>query len=115
MAASNAALAAYKAGVRDRTKHKTHRKQMTIPIAVVAGFVPLAGELAGCVQRNDWRGLQWTVASLSGYDINTKSWDIRWAIHGLSPIVAGFAVHKVANMIGINRALSRAKVPWIRI
>lgn len=92
---------------------------MTIPLAVVAGFAPLAmGEL-GAVKRalaGDTAGAsQQAVIYATGYNIDTKSFHWPTFVGSYGPILAGMVVHKLAGKFGANRALANAGVPFIRI
>lgn len=101
-------------------KTKRHSKPgMTIPLAVVAGFAPLAmGEL-GAVKRalaGDTAGAsQQAVIYATGYNMDTKSFSWPTFVGSYGPIVAGMLVHKLASKFGVNRALASAGVPFIRI
>ncbi|GAI32548.1 unnamed protein product, partial [marine sediment metagenome] len=56
------------------------------------------------------------VRSLTGYNYETHSWHPTDMRYGLLPILLGMGVHKiVGSKLGVNRALGRAKVPFIRI
>jgi len=89
------------------------KPKMTIPLSIVAGFVPVvvgvwnrrsSGQAVSDYLQSSFTGIgsdgKFSFTNLKG---------------GLMPIVAGFAVHKVAGMIGINKALARARVPFLRI
>ncbi len=98
-----------------RGKH--HRKQgMTIPLAVVGGFAPLTiatvnGFRAGGMQY----GADRLVWGLTGYSPTAGRWDVNGLRVGALPIGVGFLIHSLASRLGINRALSRARIPFIRI
>jgi len=87
---------------------------MTLPLAVIAGFVPtMAGvwnrrgsatEIANYLQAG-WTGITPEGGNFSFTNLRA----------GLIPALAGFAVHKVASMMGINRALGRARIPFVRV
>ena len=98
---------------------KKHRKkaQMTMPLAVVAGFVP-----PGMIMYRESqgpRGLEGGALAASriflGYDSVNARWDFSQLQYGFGPILMGFGIHKVAQMVGINRALAAARIPFIRI
>jgi len=96
---------------RSRSKSKT-----TIPLAVVAGFVPLAtfayeGYQAGGLYNAAARVAQ----RLTGYDSTYRVFIPAELMKGWGPILAGFGVHWLASRIGINRALGRAGVPLLRL
>ncbi len=100
-------------------KATTHRrsKGMTVPVAVLAGFAPLATyayldfkqggvKLAG----------EGMLARLTGINLNADHYD--WAAmgQGLFPILGGLLVHKyIGGKMGVNRMLANAGVPLIRL
>jgi len=97
---------------------KKHRKkpQMTMPLAVVAGFVPpgltiYREGLTGGVEG----GARAASRIFLGYDSIAGRWDFQQLQYGFGPVLMGFGIHKVAQMVGINRALAAAKIPFIRI
>jgi hypothetical protein len=98
-----------------RAKHRS-KAGFTLPLAVIAGFAPLATnglrdysqgglELLGT-------GLTWR---LTGYNMLSKKFDASGFATGLGPILLGLLVHKLAGKVGINRALSSAGVPFLRV
>lgn len=99
-----------------KKKHR-RRPQATIPLAVVAGFIPPARIILA--ESQGGRGIEGGAVAASriflGYDSNTAVWDFRQLQFGFGPILMGFAIHKVAAMVGINRALAAARIPFIRI
>ena len=98
---------------------KVHRKKsFTLPIAVVAGFVPPAIDLL-----DTWRGTSEGPKAVAieacriftGLDYWSMQWQptrLKW---GLFPVVGGVLVHKLANKLGVNRLLAQAGVPVIRV
>lgn len=112
-------MAATKTIVRYRTpKAKRHHRRagFTLPVAVLAGFTPLAYEVlggyrAGGIANAGSRALIMT----TGYNTQDGKWHPEMMLRGLGPIVLGMLVHKAAGRIGVNRALSRAGVPFVRI
>lgn len=91
-------------------------KRMTIPIAVVAGFIP------GILDPiNFWRdqGSQAAAREMAriwtGYDYSDGSFDFGRMKWGLLPALMGGIVHWVASKIGINRALARSGIPFLRV
>jgi len=97
---------------------KKHRKkpQMTMPLAVVAGFLPPARTIyleqqAGGVQG----GISAASRIFLGYDARIAKWDFDQLKYGFGPILMGFGIHKIAQIVGINRALGAARIPFIRI
>jgi len=99
-------------------KTRKHSKpQMTIPLAVVAGFVPLAKDVyTGYTSYGVPGAGHYLVGGITGYDTNTGKFNLPWAAsHFWLPVGAGLVVHKLAGRFGINRALSRAGIPLLRI
>lgn len=90
---------------------------ITIPLGIVAGFVPYLVDLK---KGYDFGGLEtmgmFGIRSLTGYDYVSHSWNIKDLRYGLLPILMGMGVHKfIGGKLGINRALGRAKIPFIRL
>lgn len=97
-------------------KARRHAAKMTIPLAVVGGFVPLAVRGYNGWHGNGWMGAADGVSSgLMGYSVFTGKFEPSAMKQGLAPILLGFGVHWIAGKMGINRALGRAKVPFLRI
>lgn len=134
------ALAAYRAGEKSRRNrsHAHHRVKATIPLAIVAGFLPGVTHAISNGQRNGWitsdsgsiyyaantgvstflsdfLGVQTPDAQLMYGAGQPGWWSARSLGQGLYPALLGFAAHWGANKIGLNRMLSRMKVPLIRI
>lgn len=99
-------------------KHRTsHSKRMTVPIAVALGFSPLLGNAYNQVKSYGWsNGLRNSVTTLVPYDFNTQKVDFTKLGGGLYPIIAGLLIHKlVGSWFGVNRALARSGIPFIRL
>ena len=98
-------------------KRARSKKQFTIPLAVVGGFMPLAADVIQQYQTGStWQGIATNaVRDLTGWDNYSRTWSFGNMKEGLIPIVIGLIAHKVAGKIGINRALSSAGIPWVRI
>lgn len=94
-------------------KRKHFRKKMTIPLGVVAGFVPLG---VGIWNRKSQPGqiAPYVLGSLTGY-VPGQGFSTQYMAEGAIPIAAGFITHYLASRLGINRALGRAGIPLIRI
>jgi len=94
---------------------KTRRRpKMTIPIAIVGGFVPpLVGVWA---RRNSPEEIgNYLQRSFTGIEPTTGRFNFANLRGGIIPIAAGFIVHVLASKIGINRALGSARMPLLRI
>ncbi len=91
-----------------------HRGGFTIPLAVVAGFVPLTIGLWGRRSQPQEMARFATVA-FTGYDYVGHRWTGDFLGQGIGSVLLGMVIHKGANALGVNRALSRAKIPFFRI
>jgi hypothetical protein len=99
-------------------KARARRKSagMTIPVAVLAGFAPLAVAAMAGYKYNGWSGVAKRVSlGLTGFNTEDKKWYPGEMINVTAPIMAGILVHKFAGQLGINRALGQAGIPFIRI
>lgn len=105
------AIARAKAGGRKRRRHS--RPKFTLPVAVVAGFVPLA--VGTWNRRSSATAMsQYLSGALTGY-VPGQGWNPALLKDGALPIILGIMAHKVAGRLGLNRAIARAGVPFIRI
>lgn len=96
---------------RRRSKAKTR-----IPLAVVAGFFPIAtfayeGFKVGGLPNAGARVAQ----RLTGYDSSAHVFIWQELMKGWGPIVTGFVVHKLAQKFGLNRAIARSGIPFVSI
>lgn len=98
-------------------KIKHHRSGgVKIPLTVLAGFMPLFGHMAAGYRSQGFPGVAREISTgLVGYDPVGNRWDYLNLRFSLLPIILGLAAHKLASAVGVNRALSRAKIPFIRI
>jgi hypothetical protein len=86
---------------------------MTLPLAVVGGFMPLAVNTFN-VSSGGFPRMGWMVTqAMTGYDTDTNHWWMGNLSKGLFPIMGGFLIHKVASKFGINRALAAARVNFL--
>ena len=116
-----------KTGSRSMAKKKrtNRRRKFTIPGALVAGVG------AGFFIKPDptWpspyeaaKQGKWDIAfnnyatNMIGYRPDTGAiFDTKIGMKGLWALIGGFVIHKVASLIGINRALGRARIPFLRV
>jgi hypothetical protein len=99
-----------------RKKTKSRRKK-TIPLGVVLGVgMPLANEVLYNVSHGYWENIPNALLEvMTGYSLKAQNWDMARMLKFWLPAGIGFAAHKLAGMFGINRALARAGIPYIRI
>lgn len=97
-----------------KKKGKRRPARMTIPLAVVAGFLPAGSKLYD--SRGSVEELSNTASRiLIGFNPQNGNWNAEDLKYGLGPIFVGMILHKVASGLGINRALGAARIPFIRI
>lgn len=102
--------------VRVKSKRRAHRK-FTVPLAMVAGFAPLAVTGIAAYQKAGAKyALQELTWALTGWDIPGKRFDAGGLMRGTVPIVLGVLLHKiVGGKLGVNKMLAQANVPLLRI
>ena len=97
---------------------RRRKKQFTIPLAIVFGFMPAAMDVKNNAASLGWAGsLAHTGAGLIGYDTVSNKY-VGWrqaSAAGAPAIAVGFGVHVVASKLGLNRMLANAGIPFIRI
>jgi len=105
------------ARTRATLRRRAHKRPgMTIPLAVVAGFGPLVYETIKATKANGFDG---TSQALLAYTTGFSRWEGKWKaeylMKGMGPVVAGLLVHKLAGRLGLNRALGKAGIPFVRV
>jgi hypothetical protein len=98
-------------------KKKSYRRKKTVPLAAVLGIAaPIMNEVLWHWRQGEIDAIPKEIARiLTGYDMQTGKWDFGSLLQFWLPAGAGFAMHKVASMLGINRMLARAGIPYLRI
>ena len=118
--AKSSAVSEFRAGLRageGRKRRGHHRRgQFTLPIAVIAGFAPVATDFwKYTTTQGIGAAMKHTTAIMTGYSEDNK-WHPENLKYGLVPILMGFGAHwLIGGKLGVNRMLSRAKIPFIRI
>lgn len=59
--------------------------------------------------------LNYLTAAYTGYIPRDQSFDLKMLKQGAIPLLVGVLGHKVANRVGINRMLSGAGIPFLRL
>lgn len=99
-----------------KLKKGPKKRKFTLPLAVVAGFAApgikiweaRGGGLSG-VTREAGR-------ILTGVDFWSGQFNFANTRYGLWPILGGMLVHKlVGGVLGVNRMLASAGIPFIRL
>lgn len=108
---------------RRSMKRVHHKRKFTIPLAPIAGILPLGAEIANNFTSPSYPSLaekarrtgQTVMNGLTGWDPIEGRWRTDQFYAKGVPLYAGLLVHWVAGKIGINRMLARVGVPLIRI
>lgn len=106
---------------RSRPKKKARRRaKMTLPLAMIAPLGMLGVKTVQTGVNDPLEGVNYLTGALTGYrpDWKEKGWKpfhFERLKSGTIPILMGLLVHKLAGATGVNRALGRARVPWLRI
>jgi len=100
-----------------RGRARSRRAAMTIPVALAAGFVPMIADIVSAYKIGGTEAAAGHVSlCTTGYDPADGKWKPMFAFqHLYGPLLAGVLVHKLAGRLGINRALSRAGIPLLRV
>ena len=99
-----------------RSKARRRKAGFTIPLAVIGGMVPtVAFAYEGLQKGGPVEAAKRASMRLTGYNPWTGHWYFSEFASGWFPILAGLMAHKLANKVGINRALASAGVPFVRI
>lgn len=98
-------------------KKRNHgKKGFTLPIAIVAGMAPGLVAVGTTVQSNGMTAAARTAGLIyTGFDYTTGKFSLSNMKLGFLPIAVGMIVHKVAGMLGINKAIAAAGIPVFRI
>ena len=95
---------------------KSFRKKPTVSVAILAGF---AAPVSDAYATYKYSGLENAVsnfsAAMTGYQTTTHKFVAAELKRGLLPVMTGALIHKAATMLGINRMISSAGIPFIRI
>lgn len=99
-------------------KKKRSRKKQQRTVSVAVG-VPFLRALHSHYQDYKEGGFQLAVdrgtARWTGYDPRTGNFNTTLLKTAAVPVVVGSLVHKAAGGLGINRMLSAAGIPFVRI
>jgi hypothetical protein len=100
-----------------RTKLRKHgKKSFTLPLAIVAGAAPAVATTYNGFRAGGISGAGKELAGcMIGFDAYANTWNFGKTRWGLQPLLGGMLVHKLASMVGINKALASAGIPFIRI
>lgn len=100
-----------------KAKRRSSKGGFTLPAAVIGGLVPMGADIVSAYRiAGPQAALEHVAMCTTGYDPSDGQWKPAFAMQKLyGPLFVGFMVHKLASKVGINRALGRAGVPFLRI
>lgn len=112
---------------KSKTKgvNRTGKRKFTLPMALVSGaglgfvikpdpswYSPYEAVKAGKFDI----ALKNYATNMIGYRADTGAiFDTQIGMKGLWALIGGFVIHKIASIIGLNRALGRAGIPYLRV
>jgi hypothetical protein len=100
-----------------RAKARGHRqKGFTLPLAIVAGLAAPAVQMWEARSGGMTNVARTASKVMTGYDYTTGTWNMADMRLGLMPVIVGYMVHwLVGGRLGVNRAIARTGIPFIRI
>lgn len=102
-----------------RPRHRSKAK-MTVSLALLAGLAPTAafaieGFRIGGTEGGIVEAMHRITMRLTGYEWKGGGFSSAQLMMGWTPLLMGGLAHMAANRLGINRMMSRAGIPFIRI
>lgn len=99
-----------------KSRGSRRKNGFTLPLAMVAGFIPIITKAWDLWKGGGIGNLKYLVKRLVPYDMDAKRVSFNNLGEGLYPILGGYLVHwLIGGKLGINRMISRAKIPWLRL
>jgi hypothetical protein len=84
-------------------------------VAVVAGLAPIGIDFVNYTRTQGLTAaFKHTTAIMTGFSEDNR-WHPENMKYGLMPLLAGFMAHWVAGKVGLNRAIAKAGIPFVRI
>ncbi|GAI69904.1 unnamed protein product [marine sediment metagenome] len=104
---------------RNPARRRAGRKRggLTLPLAVIGGFVPALCDLRAAYKFGGFPcALEHVSLCTTGYDPYDGKWKPGFAAEKLyGPLFLGVVVHKLAGRLGINRLIAQTGIPFFRI
>lgn len=95
---------------------KHFRKKPTISLAIAAGFaVPITKAYDTYKYAGITNAVSHFGSMMTGFEATTGKFNSANLKSGLVPILVGAGIHKAASMLGVNRMLAQAGIPFFRI
>lgn len=103
---------ARKSNVRKSSSRRRVLGGIKIPLAIVASLAPATGWALDAGMQGNWGGAgERLIAAFTGYEWGQKRFTWIYLNKGLYPLIAGFLLHGAADWIGLNRIMSKLKLP----
>lgn len=113
---------------KGKTKKQHSKRKFSISLAVVGGMLPGIIDTIGNGKAHGWtvaaqgspdNALAVFVRDYTGILIDRGPAGVGWSLaamrQGAMPLLGGIVVHKLANRLGINRAIRQAGIPFISL
>jgi len=101
-----------------RKKYRRRKKKFTLPLAPIVGLgVGTVEPIAKLIAGDTGGAMNDLARNYIGWDFNQKNFNFVRMQNGVLPLVIGGLVHKFVGgaPLNINRMLSQANVPIIRL
>lgn len=106
----------------ERRKKSRSSRKLTIPISLAAPVIvtftkrmPSGRSMYDDVMKGDLKALGYDLTEMIGIEAPSGKFNMEYLMGTIWPFIGGFVLHKAANYLGINRWMSRNKIPLIRI
>jgi len=100
---------------RRRRGRKGKKGSRAFPLFSIIPIMPAASRFlehsAGPVK--DWPAV--IMFETTGYDYQTQTWDQARAVREIGLVVAALIGHKLANRVGLNRAIKRVSMGMLQL
>jgi len=99
-----------------RRIRKGFHKKPTVSMAILGGFsVPVIQAVNVYKYAGITNAFSNFTQNMTGFVPTTGQFHAEYMKQGLLPVMGGVLIHKVAGMLGVNRAIAQAGIPLFRI
>jgi hypothetical protein len=95
--------------VPSRRRSSGRSSSFKVPLAVIAGLVPGISFALGAPDNT--QKMDRLVASYTGFFPSSGTFNRNMLSYGLYPLLFGFAAHAMATAFGVNRFVSKMRLP----
>ncbi|GAH90812.1 unnamed protein product [marine sediment metagenome] len=100
-----------------RRRNRRRKRGLTFPLSIAVPMLSTGAQVIEFGKHHGYReGLRELILYF-GVDLRTgtPAFTTHYLRYGAYPLLGGILIHNVANKLGVNRALARAGIPFIRI